>query len=416
MALVPYSGGSGTAMATSVPLLTGENFTTLAIMVEADLDVAGLWEAVVPPEDATLVVIANKDKPARDNQNCRCPIPSRPAPRANRFRALEVGISRNLANRFSPDLLPTFSSPPPSRAQTRRESSPAARAAYVSTQRAPRDLGAFTEFEEKVAYRKIMAGAKGKKPSRDYLVWTPEMDTALLAMLVEHHNRGDHAQNGWKPHVYNACIKHVKETCDVVINKDKIIARIKTFDRQYDIISKMLAQSGFGWDWDNNMVMVESDEVWLRYVEANKDAAYYRNKEVKNWQAISTIYSKDHATGAGAKTGAECAQPQSSSVAQVGDDDEETPEPPKKRARAADAILSMVGELRCTFDEALKTTDAQKVTPPSEILAALKEIPGLEGDDLLRAYGKLTANERTFESLMALPRDLRKPWLLTLPR
>ncbi|XP_044980870.1 uncharacterized protein LOC123448147 [Hordeum vulgare subsp. vulgare] len=139
-------------------------------------------------------------------------------------------------------------------------------------------------------------------------------------------------------------------------------------------------------------------------------------EQVKNWQAISTIYSKDHATGAGAKTGAECAQPQSSSVAQVGDDDAETPEPPKKRARAADAILSMVGELRCTFDEALKTTDAQKVTPPSEILAALKEIPGLEGDDLLRAYGKLTANERTFESLMALPRDLRKPWLLTLPR
>jgi hypothetical protein len=29
----------------------------------------------------------------------------------------------------------------------------------------------------------------------------------------------------------------------------------------------MLAQSGFGWDWDKNMVMVDSDEVWSRYVE-----------------------------------------------------------------------------------------------------------------------------------------------------
>jgi hypothetical protein len=29
----------------------------------------------------------------------------------------------------------------------------------------------------------------------------------------------------------------------------------------------MLAQSGFGWDLDNNMVSVESDEVWARYVE-----------------------------------------------------------------------------------------------------------------------------------------------------
>ncbi|KAI4975639.1 hypothetical protein ZWY2020_049246 [Hordeum vulgare] len=152
--------------------------------------------------------------------------------------------------------------------------------------------------------------------------------------------------------------------------------------------------------------------------EANKDATFYMNKEVKNWEVISTIYSKDHVTSAGAKTGGECAQPQSSSVAQVGDDDEETPEPPKKRPHAADAILSMVGELRCTFDEALKTTGAlppPKVTPPSEILAALEEIPYLEGDDLLRAYGKLRANERTFESLMELPQDLRKPWVLTLP-
>ena len=73
---------------------------------------------------------------------------------------------------------------------------------------------------------------------------------------------------------------------------------------------------------------------------------------------------------------------------------------------------------RCTFEEALKTTDAApppKVTPPSEILAALKNIDGLEGGDLLRAYGKLTHNERTFESLMALPEDMRKPWLLSLP-
>ena len=140
---------------------------------------------------------------------------------------------------------------------------------------------------------------------------------------------------------------------------------------------------------------------------------------MKNWQAISTIYSKDHATGAGSRTGGECAVAQASSVADASDAGEETPpEPPTKRPRKADAIMSMVGELRCTFEEALKTTDAlppPKVTPPSEILAALKNIAGLEGGDLLRAYGKLTHNERTFESLMALPEDMRKPWLLSLP-
>jgi hypothetical protein len=111
-----------------------------------------------------------------------------------------------------------------------------------------------------------MADPKGKKFCRTYLAWTSEMDEALLSMLVEHHNNDDHAQNGWKPYVYNACIKHIKERCDVAINKDKMQARIKTFDKHYKIISKMLAHSCFGWDWDNNMVMVDSEEVWSRYV------------------------------------------------------------------------------------------------------------------------------------------------------
>ena len=83
-----------------------------------------------------------------------------------------------------------------------------------------------------------MAEPKGKKLARTYLTWTNEMDTTLLAVLVEHHNLGDRAQNGWK---YNACIRHVKETCSVEITKDNITTRIKTFDKHYEVISKMLA-------------------------------------------------------------------------------------------------------------------------------------------------------------------------------
>jgi len=43
-------------------------------------------------------------------------------------------------------------------------------------------------------------------------------------------------------------------------------------------------------------------------VKNNKVAACYKNKVVKNWDAISTIYSTDHANGDGAKTAAESAQ------------------------------------------------------------------------------------------------------------
>jgi hypothetical protein len=189
---------------------------------------------------------------------------------------------------------------------------------------------------------------------------------------------------------------------------------------------------------DTNKVTVDSDEVWNRYVEvcnskfcfvvtfapsppfvifvcilqANKDARAYRTKVVHNWSDIETIYSKDHANGAGARTGGECAQNQNTPVV------EESPEMPQKRQRTGDAILCMMGQMRTSFDEALKTAEPlpmPKATPPTEILDALKKVEGLEDSDMLVAYGKLIVNERLFEALMALPENLRKPWLLTLP-
>ena len=65
MSLIPYAGGSGGSLPQPVPALTGENYTSWPIKVEANLDAAGLWEAVVVPEDAAAAVIAKKDKPAR---------------------------------------------------------------------------------------------------------------------------------------------------------------------------------------------------------------------------------------------------------------------------------------------------------------------------------------------------------------
>nr|XP_034600258.1 uncharacterized protein LOC117860931 [Setaria viridis] len=117
-----------------------------------------------------------------------------------------------------------------------------------------------------------MAAAKGK---RVYLTWTDEMDNALLAVLVEHHNNGDHAQNGWKPHVYNAAIKNVRDRCNVEITKDNIIARCKTFDKHYEIISKILSQSGFGWDWEiiicQLIVKMRGIDMWRQGISLLQD-------------------------------------------------------------------------------------------------------------------------------------------------
>ncbi|XBJ28325.1 hypothetical protein VPH35_005449 [Triticum aestivum] len=65
MSIITYGGGTGGSLPQAVPLLTGDNYSAWAIKVEANLNVAELWEAVVVPEDAAAAVIAKKDKPAR---------------------------------------------------------------------------------------------------------------------------------------------------------------------------------------------------------------------------------------------------------------------------------------------------------------------------------------------------------------
>ncbi|XBI01889.1 hypothetical protein VPH35_130554 [Triticum aestivum] len=245
-----------------------------------------------------------------------------------------------------------------------------------------------------------MAEGTGTR-KRTYVTWDDEMDAALLEVLVHHHNMGDHSQNGWKAHVYSAAIKNVKEKCNKDIAKNNILGRLRTSDNQFEIINNILSQSGFGWDWVNNKLSMDSDDVWTKYLE--------------HWEAISTIYSKDHADGEGAKTGAETA---AETAADLEETIEVSPKTVPKRQRTGDAIMCMIGEMRTTFKDALKTTDPlplPKVTTPSEILAALELIPELAEVDMLHSYGKLILNERLFEALMELPMHMRKAWLLLLP-
>jgi hypothetical protein len=92
------------------------------------------------------------------------------------------------------------------------------------------------------------------------------MSKVLLDTLVEYYKKGDRCQNGWKPHAYIAAVKNVHEKCGVTITKDNISSRSKTFDKHYIILSGLLSNSGFGWDWDKNKLSIDSDSVWKEYI------------------------------------------------------------------------------------------------------------------------------------------------------
>jgi hypothetical protein len=152
-------------------------------------------------------------------------------------------------------------------------------------------------------------------------------------------------------------------------------------------------------------------------LQANEKVAIYKNKVIHNWNEICTIYSKDHATGQGARIGAETETEVVQPAPEVNDISPKFVGPSPKRPRTGEAILCMLGDMKVSFNDAMKSTEPlqmPQVTPPSMILAALDAILDFSQTDKLRAYGKLILSEHLFHALMELPMELRKEWLLML--
>uniref|UniRef100_A0A8R7NXJ7 Myb/SANT-like domain-containing protein n=1 Tax=Triticum urartu TaxID=4572 RepID=A0A8R7NXJ7_TRIUA len=233
--------------------------------------------------------------------------------------------------------------------------------AYLSTQRAPRDLGSFTDDEEKNIHQKY-----------------------LLKGLYD----------------------GAEVTC-----YDQLRLTKRNFHDLCTMLRERAGQSGFGWDWINNKLSIDSEDVWIKYVAANQKVGFYKNKVIKNWDAITTIYSKDHANGEGAVTGAETV------VEPTMEPNEASPEVPHKKQRTGDAILCLLGDMKGSFNDALKSLEPlplPQVTPPAKILATLEMILDLARGDILRSYGKLILRERLYQALLELPMNFRKEWLLML--
>ncbi|KAK8921423.1 hypothetical protein KSP39_PZI020272 [Platanthera zijinensis] len=86
------------------------------------------------------------------------------------------------------------------------------------------------------------------KSERSYIHWTLQMDASLSNVLLEQRNMGHKTPNGWKSTAFTATISTFKEICNVDLNKEKITAHLKTWNKYYHDVSVMLDTSGFGWD------------------------------------------------------------------------------------------------------------------------------------------------------------------------
>ena len=124
------------------------------------------------------------------------------------------------------------------------------------------------------------------------------------------------------------------------------------------------------------------------------------------------MFGKDHATGEAAKTPADDAREMSREEGASKEATSSATSASLKRQRSGDSFTSMLAEKLDKFAEAIKEEPAKKQPTSKEIYDILKEINGLDEDTFLDLYDILTGDVQKYESLLALPVNLRKRWLL----
>ncbi|KAJ3690126.1 hypothetical protein LUZ61_019290 [Rhynchospora tenuis] len=299
-----------------------------------------------------------------------------------------------------------------------------------------------------------------------YFRWTDQMDRVLNATLLEQHNLGNHLPSGWRPEAYEAVVEELRDKCLVSITRAHVVNRLKTWNAHYSTVKEILSAEGFLWDWDVNMIKADSDEIWDKYIKDHPEAACYKTKIIENWGDLPLICEKlrrplrkksdpepesgynfqlenDNAEQDNSQNTSEISLPveidfseqepfveqepstepeqqqqqeeeQQNQHQQLPATDKVTPnylqswqKSTKKRNRVGEAIVLPVStHQQQSSDAPLQRASAKR------IFAELSNVKGLQDLQLLQIYDLLTEDERKFESFVALPNHLRRPWIL----
>ncbi|KAM3196701.1 hypothetical protein ACQJBY_072414 [Aegilops geniculata] len=158
------------------------------------------------------------------------------------------------------------------------------------------------------------------------------------------------------------------------------------------------------------------EDVGNRVPQMKGATCCYKTKVVQNSDVINVTCSSDHAGTKGARTAAQ--EVAAGVVAETGGEGSPNTRSRQvglevegnkaiKRPRTNDELISPIGE-----SNPVVRVHVPEPTSSESIFKALEEIPDLARTDVLRAYSTFIRDDRQFESLMALPMNMRKDWLL----
>ncbi|KAI4347991.1 hypothetical protein L6164_008757 [Bauhinia variegata] len=140
------------------------------------------------------------------------------------------------------------------------------------------------------------------KKKRDRRQWSNQEDEALLDILIEAAYQGQRCDNRqFKTYTLKMAEAKMDEKfpgCGIKV-KLHIESAMKRLRTIYAIVYDMLNQSGFGWNDETKMIIVDSDDVWNEYIKSHPNAKDYRNAQILLLDKLALAFGKDRATGKG---------------------------------------------------------------------------------------------------------------------
>ncbi|XP_028102674.1 uncharacterized protein LOC114301915 [Camellia sinensis] len=154
-------------------------------------------------------------------------------------------------------------------------------------------------FNEWQASRGTTSSRKKGKPRR---FWNHCEEVFLITTMkdvIASNPRWKFDNNQFRAGFYNECEEKILSAfprTDLRASPH-IDSKIKFWRKQYNTLQDMLNISGFGWDDEQEMVLVDSDDVWQNYVRRVPDAKGMRNKPFPLYEDWLILFGKDRAIG-----------------------------------------------------------------------------------------------------------------------
>ncbi|XP_038896380.1 uncharacterized protein LOC120084641 [Benincasa hispida] len=272
-----------------------------------------------------------------------------------------------------------------------------------------------------------MAGS-GKRSKH---VWSKVEDTKLVEALLYLVETGWRSDNGTFRLGYLQYLERIlhEKVPGCALNQNTIECKVRSLKKQYNAVSEMLSQSGFGWNEEFKCVQVEK-EIFDLWVRSHLNAKGMWNKSFLHYDDLSTVFGKDRAN---------CHTPEVCQAESPLNQDEIDEEPaeqstgrasvlaessrgskrkrPSFQAEMIDIMRSTV-EMQSTHMGRLASWQKEKYELEfgrrKEVVNAIYSIDGLDEDDQVTFIDLLVTDIQKTDCFLAVPEHARKRYCLHL--